>query len=142
MALKRHPHALLAGLPLALALILTGCADGTTSVTVTEPEPVVTTEPAPEVTTPAPEVTQPAGEEPDNYPARWPLTGVGTQEVADRPALLVKVENSNVARPQEGLENADVLYEVVVEGGITRYIAVYHSELPEQIFASPLCPPY
>jgi len=133
MALKLRPQALLAGLPLALALMLTGCADNTTEVvTLPEPEPVVTAEPTTEPAPVAPETNEPAGAE-DTYPARWPLTGVGTQEVADRPALLVKVENSNIARPQEGLEYADVLYEVVVEGGITRYIAVYHSELPEQI---------
>ena len=104
--MKRRPQALLAGLPLALALLLTGCANDTTEVVVTEPEPVVTAEPTEPVVT---EPETPAVPE-DTYPARWPLTGVGTDEVADRPALLVKVENSNIARPQQGLEYADVLY--------------------------------
>jgi hypothetical protein len=53
--------------------------------------------------------------------------------VAERPALLVKVENSAAARPQAGLEAADIVYEQVVEGGMTRFVAVYHSTLPDQI---------
>jgi hypothetical protein len=44
----------------------------------------------------------------------------------DRPALAVKVENSVDARPQSGLERADLVYEEIVEGGITRFMAVFH----------------
>ena len=44
----------------------------------------------------------------------------------DRPAVALKIENSREARPQSGLENADVVYEEVVEGGITRFMALYH----------------
>src|SRR5215212_10473130 len=51
----------------------------------------------------------------------------------DRPALAVKIENSVEARPQTGLNAADLVWEEVVEGGITRYLAVYHSELPAEI---------
>ncbi|MGY1601658.1 DUF3048 domain-containing protein [Geodermatophilus sp. SYSU D00815] len=63
----------------------------------------------------------------------WPLTGVPTAAVADRPALAVKIENSVDARPQTGLNAADVVWEQVVEGGITRFVAVYHSTLPPEI---------
>ncbi len=44
----------------------------------------------------------------------------------DRPAVALKIENSREARPQSGLEQADVVYEEVVEGGITRFMALYH----------------
>jgi Protein of unknown function (DUF3048) N-terminal domain/Protein of unknown function (DUF3048) C-terminal domain len=44
----------------------------------------------------------------------------------DRPALAIKVENSVDARPQSGLERADLVYEEIVEGGITRFMAVFH----------------
>jgi hypothetical protein len=44
----------------------------------------------------------------------------------DRPAVALKIENSREARPQSGLEKADVVYEEVVEGGITRFMALYH----------------
>jgi hypothetical protein len=46
-------------------------------------------------------------------------------KVPPRPALAVKVENLPVARPQYGLVAADVVYEEPVEGGITRFIAIY-----------------
>lgn len=44
----------------------------------------------------------------------------------DAPAIAVKVENDPAARPQSGLEEADVVYEEIVEGGITRFMAIFH----------------
>src|SRR5438874_3556687 len=59
-------------------------------------------------------------------PPTCPLTGVAPHHaVPDRPALAIKVENLPEARPQAGLERADIVYEEPVEGGITRFIAVY-----------------
>jgi hypothetical protein len=58
-----------------------------------------------------------------------PLTGVppaGDRDVPARPLLAVKIENSPDARPQAGLDRADVVYEEPVEGGLTRFIALYH----------------
>lgn len=56
-----------------------------------------------------------------------PLTGAppphGT--VPKRPAVAVKVENLAAARPQWGLDHTDIVFEEPVEGGITRFIAVY-----------------
>lgn len=46
-------------------------------------------------------------------------------KVPQRQALAVKIDNLNVARPQTGLSNADVVYEEPVEGGITRFIAIF-----------------
>lgn len=43
-----------------------------------------------------------------------------------RPAVAVKIENDPAARPQAGLEGADLVFEERVEGGITRFLAVYH----------------
>jgi len=63
----------------------------------------------------------------------WPLTGVEVDAVPARPALAVKIENSVAARPQSGLNAADVVWEQVVEGGITRFVAVFHSTLPPDI---------
>ena len=78
-----------------------------------------------------PVVEEPSIEEPELL--RMPLTGVPTDELPGRPALLVKVSNSAEARPQTGLEHADVVFEELTEGGITRFIAVFHSDLPEVI---------
>jgi hypothetical protein len=66
-------------------------------------------------------------------PAFWPLTGVVSGPVPARPAIAVKIENSIDARPQTGLSSADMVWEEVVEGGITRYVAVFHSHLPPEI---------
>ena len=63
-----------------------------------------------------------------------PLTGVpGDAEVTRRPALTVKVENTRQARPLVGVQSADVVYEEVVEGGITRLAAVFQSHIPAVI---------
>ena len=42
-----------------------------------------------------------------------------------RRPLFVMIENSVDARPQSGLGSADIVYEAVAEGGITRFGAVY-----------------
>ena len=48
--------------------------------------------------------------------------------VPDRPALAIKVENLPEARPQAGLDKADLVYEEQVEGGITRFIVVFQCQ--------------
>jgi Protein of unknown function (DUF3048) N-terminal domain/Protein of unknown function (DUF3048) C-terminal domain len=50
-----------------------------------------------------------------------------------RAALAVKIENTPDARPQAGLDTADVVYEEQVEGGITRFWAVFNSVSPGDI---------
>ena len=58
-----------------------------------------------------------------------PLTGEAvSQAVADRPAVIIKVDNSPQARPQAGLDDADVIYEERVEGSVVRFLAVYQSQ--------------
>ncbi len=64
-----------------------------------------------------------------------PFTGLPDPEgVANaRSSVAVKIENSPQARPQSGLDVADIVYEEVVEGGITRFWAVFNSKVPEVI---------
>ncbi|MFD3730238.1 DUF3048 domain-containing protein [Streptomyces sp. NPDC058632] len=51
-----------------------------------------------------------------------------------RPAVLaVKIDNAPAARPQTGLESADVVYVEQVEGGLSRLMAVYATRLPESV---------
>jgi Protein of unknown function (DUF3048) N-terminal domain/Protein of unknown function (DUF3048) C-terminal domain len=50
-----------------------------------------------------------------------------------RPALWVKIENTPDARPQAGLASADVVYEQVTEGDITRFIALFNSQIPDVV---------
>ena len=69
-------------------------------------------------------------------PTPCPLTNEALgqeKEPPDRPALAVKVENTPDAMPLVGLDRADIVYEEVVEGGITRFIAVYHCSTVERV---------
>lgn len=50
-----------------------------------------------------------------------------------RRPLGIMVENSKAARPQSGLGQADVVYEAVAEGGITRFMAVYYCQDSETV---------
>lgn len=60
-------------------------------------------------------------------PGVHPLTGQ-TGAVVDRPAIVVKVDNGMKARPQTGLNKADIVVEEEVEGGITRFAAIFQSQ--------------
>ena len=63
--------------------------------------------------------------------ARMPLTGqpLGFAEMPrDRPAMVVKIDNVGAGRPQTGLNQADIVFEEIVEGRMTRFAAVFHSQ--------------
>ncbi len=67
------------------------------------------------------------------YDETAPLTGVATRSAPDRAALAVKIDNVAGARPQLAVDRADLVYEEMVEGNLTRLIAVFHSDLPETV---------
>lgn len=48
-------------------------------------------------------------------------------------AVMVSIENTPKSRPQSGLDKASIVYEFLVEGGITRFLALYWSEIPDKI---------
>ena len=56
-----------------------------------------------------------------------PLTGLDSELNLERPALVIKIDNHDRARPQFGLNQADLVFEEIVEGGLTRFAAVFHS---------------
>ncbi len=62
-----------------------------------------------------------------------PFTGRAIGEKSLNRAVMVSIENSPAARPQSGLEDADIIYEFLVEGGITRFLALYWNNIPEKI---------
>jgi hypothetical protein len=75
----------------------------------------------------------PAGTRPPEHratPAKFPLTGLTVEDpaLAARPALSIKVENVAAARPQAGLNAADLVTEELVEGGLTRLLVTYQSK--------------
>jgi hypothetical protein len=68
-------------------------------------------------------------------PPRWPLSGMEAPsfDVLTQRVVSVKIENSPEARPQTNLQLADVVYESVTEGGITRFNAIFHSNSPSVV---------
>lgn len=61
------------------------------------------------------------------------LTGEEIEpELADRPVLGVVIENTEEARPQNGLDSAGIVFETVTEGDITRTLAFYQEDMPEE----------
>lgn len=63
-----------------------------------------------------------------------PLTG---QPYADgtpkNPVFVVKIENTAAGAPQTSLDRADLVVEELVEGGVTRLAAFFHTEVPDSI---------
>jgi hypothetical protein len=55
-----------------------------------------------------------------------PVNGMPmAEEMLTHRPLAVMVENLRPARPQSGLTQADVVYEAITEGGITRFLAIF-----------------
>src|SRR5882672_1558760 len=68
----------------------------------------------------------------------WPLTGMpllAGQPNPHRRTLAVKIDNAPAGRPHYGLSQADMVWELLVEGFITRLATYYHSQDPQTIGA-------
>ena len=63
---------------------------------------------------------------PTASPGTAPLTGL-PGAIPERPAAVVKIDNGSAAAPHTGLNAADIVIEEEVEGGVTRFAAVFHS---------------
>lgn len=72
-------------------------------------------------------------EDEDNFAFRFPLTGNGTDNKPEERAVAVMINNHPLARQQSGLSQADVVYEVLAEGEVTRFLAIFQSEKPDNI---------
>ncbi|HUF97103.1 MAG TPA: DUF3048 domain-containing protein [Ilumatobacter sp.] len=62
---------------------------------------------------------------------RVPLTGEpidDASQIPDRPAVAVKMPVDRRAQPWSGLNNADIVFETIINGGFTRLIAMFHSD--------------
>lgn len=62
-----------------------------------------------------------------------PFTGMIFEEEKNMRPVLATISNDPKARPQSGLSEADIIYELLVEGNTTRYLALFQSALPEEI---------
>ena len=68
-----------------------------------------------------------------NYKSISPFTGLPLKEDYYSRAVAVSIENSPAARPQSGLNEAEIVYEFMTEGGITRFLALFWPEIPEKV---------
>jgi len=51
----------------------------------------------------------------------------------DGPVLAVKIDDTNAAHPQIGLEDAEIVYIEQVEGGLTRLAAIFSTVIPQRV---------
>lgn len=116
---------------LALAVLAAACSGRGAPEVAETTESVVTPVPVPTQSEPTATPTPAATEE----GAIYPLTGEDAEDPArlELPALGVKVDNAPAARPQVGLGQADVVFEELVEGGVTRFLAVFQSADPGEV---------
>src|SRR5580693_3425497 len=98
-------------------------ADCASRTSTTPARPAVAKRPVPPSTTPP--LKPPEG------PLLDPFTGEPVKALG--PVLAAKIDNIVYARPQTGLQSADIMYVIPVEGGLTRFMAVYSSHFPPVI---------
>jgi len=123
----------------AIALVVASCGSGSDNDSVSEPtSPSESTTTTADVDLPTVSSTQAAVGLDANATTEpvaaslglFQLTGlpIVDSDISSRPAIAAKIDNVEAARPQAGLVQADVVYEEIVEGGLTRLLAVFHSQ--------------
>jgi hypothetical protein len=107
----------------AFALLVTACSGPSADTTTTTTTSIATT------TTESTTTTEPTTTTTVDDRPRAPLTGLpmDDEELLERRVLAVKVDNHWNARPQSGILEADAVFEILVEGGLTRLMTVFHT---------------
>jgi Protein of unknown function (DUF3048) N-terminal domain/Protein of unknown function (DUF3048) C-terminal domain len=121
---RRHPR-LVGATAVGLAAVTALTVALTAGAAPALPRPKATAVAAPRPS-PTPRRTAPAPAR--KGPLLDPFTGEPVRAL--EPVLAVKIDNIVDARPQTGLQSADMIYVIPVEGGLTRFMAVYSSHLP------------
>lgn len=122
-------------LVIAFAVVAAACggddANTTTTAEITTLAPVTTTAGTSSTSSSTSEATTTTAE--PLTPS--PLNGMGVEDpsLLDRRVIAVKIDNHWDARPQSGIEQADAIYELLVEGGLTRFIALFHNSDTEYL---------
>src|SRR5690606_15976749 len=87
-----------------------------------------------------PVVTEPITIEPTPAPTPTPvyehtalLTGLPIEDENTKRPIAVLINNLKPARPQSGLHEADIIWEVLAEGGITRLFAIFQSTAEDEM---------
>ena len=126
--LRRHPRMIIGGLVAAVAIVTVSLVAALAGSAAPAKPPVVTAAPLPPKPTPTPTPTPTV-----HHPTQLldPFTGEPVKTLGR--VLAVKIDNIVTARPQTGLQSADLVYVIPVEGGLSRFMAVYSSRIPSVI---------
>lgn len=113
------------GLVIALALIGAACSSGAEETTTTTLPPTTSTTTSSTTTTTTSSTTTTTTLPP--LEVADTINGLpGDPGTEERRVIGIKIDNHPLARPQSGLQEADAVYEILVEGGLTRFIALFH----------------
>ncbi|GAA0328991.1 DUF3048 domain-containing protein [Bacillus carboniphilus] len=116
------------GIFLGVGLLLVGCGKPEEDAAPEEnTSPPVQEEPEDET------VNEEEEEEVEQFSFHYPLSGEGTNEEINARSVAVMVNNDIHARPQTGLPEADLVFEILTEGNITRFLAIFQSEYPVEV---------
>jgi hypothetical protein len=69
----------------------------------------------------------------DLLPEKKATSVLSGREGIDGPVLAVKIDDTNAAHPQIGVEDAEIVYIEQVEAGLTRLAAIYSTVIPQRI---------
>ncbi len=121
----------LLGLLVALGVVLSACGGAVAQPSATPDESAVSRAAA-EARSAATATPTPS---PSPPPVYWPLRGTlaGDPTAVRRRPIAVRIGNDVAARPVSGLSKADMVWELLTEAGITRYMAVFHSQEADSI---------
>ncbi len=130
--MKKRIFALCCALMLSLS-VFTACQSAPASEASSTPEATATAEPTatPEAT-PTAEPTQAPSIDPENMNLLTGLPTLSEEAIGKRP-VAVMVNNVDAALPQYGISAADVIFEIPVEGDLTRLMALYgdYTQIPD-----------
>ncbi|MGH1565514.1 DUF3048 domain-containing protein [Mumia sp. DW29H23] len=119
MPVSLHPRTAVRATLVAAALVLaTACSGGEEPKTPETPSPT----------------TADAARKAATLVRANPFTGqAAAKGLPEHPAFLVKIENTDAGAPQYGLSQADLVFEELVEGGLTRLAAFFYTETPTKV---------
>ncbi len=111
----------------ALMLLLCACGSNEQPEVSEPPTPPVSETPAQPSPSPVVEPTETPTPEPTEEPGPAnPLTGLPMdEELVGQKPVAIMLNNIKAAMPQQGNSQADIIYEVLAEGGITRMLGIY-----------------
>jgi Protein of unknown function (DUF3048) N-terminal domain/Protein of unknown function (DUF3048) C-terminal domain len=126
--LRRHPRMIVGGGVAVVAIVTVSLVAALAGSATPAKPPALTAAPLPPKPTPTPTPTPTA-----HHPTQLldPFTGEPVKSLGR--VLAVKIDNIVTARPQTGLQSADLVYVIPVEGGLSRFMAVYSSHIPSVV---------